>query len=122
LVNAGTIGRRELRKFPPEIIVGAMKLYLLELPISVCRYSSFTSDDLYDSLKMLYLSKTEDSAGNRLASIRNLLATMPTCHFYTLAFLTNYWNGLILHLSPQDIKVSKLAMVLAPFVLRPAVL
>jgi hypothetical protein len=42
MINSGSFGRRELRKFPPEIIVGVMKQYLLELPISVCRFISVT--------------------------------------------------------------------------------
>lgn len=115
LNSSPTVTRRILRKYPPETIVGAIKLFLIELPVSLC------CDDIYDTLKMLYLSKSDDSIENRLSSIRNLLATMPSSHFYTLAALVNYWNGLISHLDPNDSKISELASILGPFIMRPKV-
>jgi hypothetical protein len=38
-LDTGKISRKGLRKYPPETIIACMKLYLLELPISVCRYA-----------------------------------------------------------------------------------
>ena len=110
-----TVTRQILRKYPPEIIVGAMKLYLLELPISVCCY------DIYDSLKILYLSKADDSTENRLSSVRNILATLPSSHFYTLACLVQYWSGIISHLERNDPRISELSTVLGQYLLRPMV-
>ncbi|KAI8893329.1 Rho GTPase activation protein [Globomyces pollinis-pini] len=115
-LNSGTCSRKDLRKFPPEVIVGVVKQYLIELPDSVCCF------DIYESLKMIYLSKTDDSTANRLNSIRNLLATMPTSHFYTLAHLTAYWSSLINHLPSTDPKISHLANSLGSYVLRPEVM
>jgi len=109
------VTRGMLRKFPPETIVGAIKTYLLELPDSVC------SQELYESLKMLYLSKTDDSANNRISSVRNLLASMPSSHFYTLARLVSYWSGLIEALDVNDRRIGELCTVLGPYVLRPKV-
>jgi hypothetical protein len=40
LINCSNFGRKELRKYPPEVIVGVLKQYLLELPVSVCRFLS----------------------------------------------------------------------------------
>lgn len=116
LNSSPTVTRRILRKFPPETIVGAIKLFLLELPVSLC------CDDIYETLKMLYLSKSDDSIENRLSSIRNLLATMPSSHFYTLAALVNYWNSLIAHLEANDSKISELATTLGPYIMRPKVI
>ncbi|KAJ3260180.1 hypothetical protein HK103_001256 [Boothiomyces macroporosus] len=104
----------DLRKFPPEIIVAVLKQYLLELPVSLC------SDELYEPLKILYLSKTDDSR-SRLNSLRNMIATLPTCHFQTLTFLANYLNSLIINLDPNDIKITNLSNSLGSYILRPKV-
>ena len=109
------VTRGILRKFPPETIVGTLKLYLLELPDSIC------SQDLYESLKMLYLSKTDDSASNRISSVRNLLASMPSSHFYSLARLVSYWSGLVESIDVNDRRIGDFCAVLGPYVLRPKV-
>jgi hypothetical protein len=116
LLNSGNCKRSFLRKFPPEVIVGVLKQYLIELPISLC------TDDLYDSIKMIYLSKADDLQSNRLSSLRNMLATMPSAHFNTLGFLSLYWHSLVVHLPPGDNRIGALVSLLGPFILRPSVI
>lgn len=116
ILNNGTQNsRKSLRKFPPETIIGVLKLYLMELPVSL------VTDDVYESLKMLYLSKGEDKVSNRLGSVRNLLATMPTSHFYTLAYLVSYWNGMVV-LEESERKISMFCEMLGPYILRAQVI
>jgi hypothetical protein len=50
ILNSGTCLKKDLKRFSPEIIADAIKLYLLELPNSVC------SDEIYNPIKILYLS------------------------------------------------------------------
>ncbi|RKO97341.1 hypothetical protein CAUPRSCDRAFT_10979 [Caulochytrium protostelioides] len=70
-------------------LIGATQLYLIQLPISVCPH------EIYEPLKILYLSKTEQDMGTlRIGSLKSLLATLPTCYFQTLKALTIYWWGL----------------------------
>ena len=118
-LNRGIISRKHLRKYPPEIIVATIKMYLQELPVSLC------SDDIYDALKLLYLSskgfniETEDQTTMRLNSIRSLLATMPSCHLATLHYFMKYWHDLLKHSPNHGDKVSSLALLLGPILLRP---
>ncbi|KAI8929476.1 hypothetical protein BC831DRAFT_443776 [Entophlyctis helioformis] len=112
-LNTGFVRRKTLRKYPPEIIIGAMKVFLMELPTSVC------SEDVYEPLKLLYLSKADDVGGMRLNSLRNLLATMSSAHFHTLAFLVEHLHGLIAGLDASDPKVADLSTQLGPYLLRP---
>jgi RhoGAP domain len=115
LLNTSTnTSRKVLQKFPPETIIGVLKLYLMELPVSL------VTDDIYESLKMLYLSKGEDKVSNRLGSVRNLLSTMPQAHFYTLAYLVNYWNGIVV-IEESEQKISKFCDMLGPYILRAEV-
>ncbi|KAJ3324216.1 hypothetical protein HDV06_000255 [Boothiomyces sp. JEL0866] len=114
ILNNTSCNRNDLRKFPPEIIVAVLKQYLLELPVSLC------SDELYDPLKLLYLSKTDDSK-SRLNSVRNMIATLPTCHFQTLTYFVNYLNSLIINLDPNDIRITSLSNSLGSYILRPKV-
>jgi hypothetical protein len=73
---------KTLTKFPTPVIVGVIKQYLRELP------ESLIPQDFYTTLKLLYLSKSEDfDARTRNASVRALLATLPTCHYETLSML-----------------------------------
>ncbi|KAI8907167.1 hypothetical protein EDD86DRAFT_248040 [Gorgonomyces haynaldii] len=111
LLNNGKASRKALRKYPPETLVAVLKLYLLELPISV--------DEVYEPLKLLYLSKTEDLPQMRLSSLRSLLATLSTCHFATLYFFVQYWSTLTSGLPEQDPRIGELASVLGTLVLRP---
>lgn len=37
-LNSNTTDFKVLRKFPLPVIIGVLKQYLIELPISVCRY------------------------------------------------------------------------------------
>lgn len=112
-LNKGKVKRKVLRKYPPELIIGALKLYLMELPISVC------TDEMYDALKLLYLSKAEDAGDMRLNSLRNLLATLPSTYFHTLSFLASHWSALVSKLKPNDSRIAELSNVLGPYVLRP---
>nr|KAJ3422028.1 hypothetical protein HK105_001474 [Polyrhizophydium stewartii] len=112
-LNSGKVKRSVLRRYPPEIIIGVVKLYLMELPSSVC------SDDLYEPLKLLYLSKSEDVGTMRLNSLRSLLATMSSAHFHTLAFVVTYLRNMISGIDPADSRITDLSNVLGPYILRP---
>lgn len=50
LCDSGNIHRHELKKYPIAAVIGLFARYLLDLPNSLC------SDEIYDPLKILYLS------------------------------------------------------------------
>jgi hypothetical protein len=59
-----------------------IKQYFRELP------DSLIPQEMYTTLKLLYLSKSEDfDARTRAASVGALLATLPTSHYQTLSLL-----------------------------------
>ena len=60
--RSGLIYGKMFKKYPISVVVGLLKLYLFELPVSLCSYVSgnhlLTCDrhDIYEPLKLLYLS------------------------------------------------------------------
>ncbi|KAJ3299874.1 hypothetical protein HK104_006422 [Borealophlyctis nickersoniae] len=97
------------------VIVGVLKLYLIELPVSVCGH------EIYEPLKLLYLSKTDDMGNMRSSSLKSLLATLSPPHYQTLAALSAHWHKMVRHLNQNDPKIAELAQLLGPYVLRPKV-
>jgi hypothetical protein len=50
LCDSGDVHKNVLKKYPIAAVIGLLARYLLELPISLC------PDEIYDPLKILYLS------------------------------------------------------------------
>jgi hypothetical protein len=50
LCDSGDVHKNVLKKYPVAAVIGLLARYLLELPVSLC------SDEIYDPLKILYLS------------------------------------------------------------------
>ena len=87
-LNGANVKKRMLSKYPPLVIVGALKQYLIELPISLC------PDEVYLPLKMVYLSKTDNDATDRLNSVRNILGIVKlTSNHAKLPFSDIYVPG-----------------------------
>lgn len=66
-ISSGRIYTKALEDQPISVVVGLVKLYLFELPVSVCSYvffafthrrllTNYDSHDIYEPLKLLYLS------------------------------------------------------------------
>ncbi|KAJ1658798.1 Rho-GTPase-activating protein 8 [Dispira simplex] len=73
---------KQLRLFSPEIIVGALRLYLLELPDCLCTF------ELYDAVKALYNSRKKAMDPQALITcISNLLSGLPPANLITLRAL-----------------------------------
>ncbi|KAI8996714.1 hypothetical protein BC832DRAFT_567209 [Gaertneriomyces semiglobifer] len=104
-----------LQDVEPSLIAQALKMFLIELPISVC------SDEIYEPLKILYLSKADDSAPHRIASLRSMLHVLPTAHFQSLKLLGRHWHRSVKGLDPESKKIADLAQHLGHYVLRPCV-
>ncbi|KAJ1559398.1 hypothetical protein HK405_010782, partial [Cladochytrium tenue] len=85
------------------------------LPNSVC------SHEIYEPLKILYLSKSEEFAAMRTSSIKSLLATLSPPHYRCLMLLAYYWHGLTAGLDKEDPKLAELAQALGHLILRPRV-
>jgi hypothetical protein len=68
---------KQLRSFDVTTVIGALRLYLLELPECLCTFS------LYEPVKALY-KQEDDNVDLRLQMIRTMLMNMPTANFYTL--------------------------------------
>ena len=97
-------------------------LYLMELPDALVQF------DLYDSLKLLYLSKSEDFDFNlRIGSVKSLLSTLDSAHFYTLAWiiglLVDVFDGDCQSPGPSSLdkrnKITILYQTLARVMVRP---
>ncbi|KAI9088532.1 hypothetical protein DFS34DRAFT_313807 [Phlyctochytrium arcticum] len=108
---------KHLRRLPPSLLTNTLKLYLLELPISLC------ADDVYEPLKLLYLSKTDDFGPMRIASLRSLLATLSPAHYASLKTLSGYWHRRVVAAlnEPEDPRINDLAQAWGHVVLRARV-
>lgn len=114
-LNSSKATLKYLRRVPATLIISALKLYLIELPTSVC------SDEIYEPLKLLYLSKADDFGPMRVGSLRSLLATLVPVHYCTLRVLSAYWFKMVASLDPDDPRINDLAQHLGHYVLRPKV-
>ncbi|KAI9206099.1 uncharacterized protein BJ171DRAFT_498682 [Polychytrium aggregatum] len=112
-LNGGPLITKDIRKLPTQILVGVLKLYMVELPASVC------SHEIYEPLKLLYFSKTEDETPMRLTSLRSLLMTLTPAHFFSLAALTRHWSRMVESVDKADSRITEFTQYLGPIILRP---
>ena len=89
----------QLKKHKTNTLVGLLKLWLIQLPLSV------GSHELYEPLKVLYLSKSDEFISTRLGSIKSLLVTLSKPHLQCLTVLSNHWHGLTVGLDKDNPKV-----------------
>jgi len=102
-----------LKKYPLPIVIAALRMFLQELPVSV------VCNDVYDTLKMLYLSKSEDfDVKARTTSVASLLATLPTANYHTLSILAYYFCKLV---GKDDARILAISGVMGRVLLRPRV-
>ncbi|RKP13275.1 hypothetical protein BJ684DRAFT_10305, partial [Piptocephalis cylindrospora] len=113
-VNQGEkITLRQLRRYELSTVIGALRLYLMELPECLCTY------DLYYPIKTLYMSKTEEGDQMaRIRSLKDLLATIPPINYTTINVLLQHLHGMCEDLDYEDTYMSELAHVLGPLFLR----
>ncbi|KAJ3413158.1 hypothetical protein HDV05_008361 [Chytridiales sp. JEL 0842] len=86
-----------------------------KLPVSVC------SHEVYEPLKLLFLSKSDEFASMRIVSLKSLLATLSPPHYQTLMTICNHLVRLIESLDKSDKSISDLAQTVGPILLRPRV-
>ncbi|KAJ3215002.1 hypothetical protein HDU67_000955 [Dinochytrium kinnereticum] len=120
-----------IRKHPVTIIIGMIKLWLLQLPVSVCSY------EIYEPLKLLYLSKSEEFTSARIGSLKSLLATLPPAHYHTLSLLSGHWHKyvslsrapsgffgwsrVIESVDKEDHRITEFCQLTGPMILRPRI-
>ncbi|KAJ3286462.1 hypothetical protein HDU79_006465 [Rhizoclosmatium sp. JEL0117] len=111
------ISLAHLRERPTSDIVGLIKLWLLQLPGSVC------GDEVYEPLKLLYLSKSDEYAGMRSGSLKSLLSTLSQSSYSSLFALITHWQKLLAetNTASTDPKINDLSQVMGHLVLRPKV-
>ncbi|KAJ3216862.1 hypothetical protein HDU67_008864 [Dinochytrium kinnereticum] len=113
-VEGGGVKSASLKRHPPAVIAGVLRLYLVEAPVSLCSY------ELYEPLKMLYADDYENfDMEVRLKSVQSLLATLSPPHYETLRILMAYLHELVTPLDPLDERIPRLCWSLAPTILRP---
>ncbi|KAJ3242118.1 hypothetical protein HDU81_007872 [Chytriomyces hyalinus] len=102
---------------PMSDVIGLLKLWLQQLPGSVC------NNEIYEPLKLLYLSKSDEFAGMRSGSIKSLLTTLSPAHYNCLFALVSHWQKLFEETgtSKDDAKVAELSQVMGHLLLRPRV-
>lgn len=111
-LNEATSLKSVLKRYPLAIVVSTFKVYLQELPTSVI------CNEVYETVKMLYLSKTELDAKTRNASVVSLLSTMPSSHYHSLSLIIYYFHRLV---QGDTEKCRVLAGVMGRILIRPDV-
>ncbi|KAJ3395138.1 hypothetical protein HDU84_002712 [Entophlyctis sp. JEL0112] len=106
-------------------VIGLLKLWLLQLPSSLC------GDEIYDPLKLLYLSKSDEFAGMRAGSIKSLLTTLSPAAHHSLMALVSYWQYIDREARWDDLPdssrearemcLAELSQIMGPLILRPKV-
>ncbi|KAI8824953.1 uncharacterized protein EV422DRAFT_492556 [Fimicolochytrium jonesii] len=98
----------------PPLMIPMIKQYLYHLP------QSLVHPEIYDPLKLLYLSKTdEEEHHGRVGSLRSLLGVMPLIHWKATKELTGLLHELMLSFPGDDQKILDLAGSLGSAILRP---
>ncbi|KAI8844530.1 hypothetical protein BJ741DRAFT_588674 [Chytriomyces cf. hyalinus JEL632] len=104
----------------PVVVAGVLKLFLLELP------ASLITNELYDTLKMVYTASGPDSAvvpedeEIRLKTVSNLLTTLPVSHYETLTLVAGLLHKVISSIPPSPSKLNQLVHTITPCLLRPS--
>ncbi|KAJ3399040.1 hypothetical protein HDU80_008332 [Chytriomyces hyalinus] len=104
----------------PVVVAGVLKLFLLELP------ASLITNELYDTLKMVYTASGPDSAlvpedeEIRLKTVSNLLTTLPVPHYETLTLVAGLLHKVISSIPPFPSKLNQLIHTITPCLLRPS--
>ncbi|KAF9565332.1 hypothetical protein EC968_004169 [Mortierella alpina] len=115
--HGGKITQKLLRLFDVATVVGALRLYFLELP------GSLVNGEEYETVKIIYSSVSDDINDSkndaRISSIRNLLALLSSARFYTLYEVAKHVNALIKETSADDSFTNFVAHRWGPVFLRP---
>ncbi|TPX61850.1 hypothetical protein PhCBS80983_g00883 [Powellomyces hirtus] len=104
------------KPIPTTSAIPLIKHYLTHLP------TSLVHPEIYDPLKLLYLSKTDDDEHlTRVQSLASLLCTVPPVHWYATRDIVQAWIGCVrgLEQEQRDQAVVELANALGSLVLRP---
>ncbi|KAJ3195996.1 hypothetical protein HK101_010412 [Irineochytrium annulatum] len=115
-VDGRGIKSASIRRYPPAVIAGVLRLFFVEAPVSLCSF------EIYEPLKMLYANDHENfDIDVRLKSVESLLQTLSPPHFETLRLFTAYLHEMVKMIDPTDDRIPRLCWSLAPTILRPEV-
>ncbi|KAH3666725.1 hypothetical protein WICMUC_005542 [Wickerhamomyces mucosus] len=90
-----------LRKFPPEVVISVLKLYLLELP------NSLIPGEYYDLIKSIYLQfGNENDTKERINGIINVLKNLDRSNLSTLNSILTHFHRLLSIIKEKDSKLS----------------
>ncbi|KAI9012731.1 hypothetical protein BC832DRAFT_537619 [Gaertneriomyces semiglobifer] len=110
------VAMTQLARYDPKIVAGVLKLYLVELPISLC------PGEAYEGVGMLYSDDFRQLDDHiRITSIKSLLSTLTKPHFETLKLFLGYLHLITKDLPDTDDRILSLALILSPCILRPPV-
>ncbi|KAJ3160803.1 hypothetical protein HDU86_008163 [Geranomyces michiganensis] len=104
------------KPIPTATVVPLTRHYLSHLPQSVIH------PEIYDPLKLLYLSKTDDDEhSTRVLSLASLIGTMPVVHWAAARDIVRCWAGLIARFEEKEREgvIAELASALGHVLLRP---
>ncbi|WYZ38935.1 hypothetical protein EsH8_III_000849 [Colletotrichum jinshuiense] len=94
-------------------VASLLKLYLLELP------DSLVSSHVYEIVKTIYQTQTQDSDASRVSVLQQTLSQMRLTNIATLDACMNHFTRLIDLTSADEAYISTLATTIAPCILRP---
>ncbi|ORX96276.1 Rho GTPase activation protein, partial [Basidiobolus meristosporus CBS 931.73] len=114
-INQGCqVTLKQLREYDLKTIVGALKLYLLELPECLC------TSELYDAVKAIYApGEDDDEERARLGAIQNLLTALPPANKRSLKAIMGHLNQLLQDMSPEELFIPEICHNLGHTILRP---
>ncbi|KAI8883524.1 hypothetical protein K501DRAFT_333310 [Backusella circina FSU 941] len=103
-----------LQRYDLLLLTSIIRLYLMELPECLFTF------ELYEPYKLLYANQVQDK-DTRLTSISKLLATLPSCNYYTIHTLFSHFNKLVLKLKHDSQLSEKLSKTFSHTLIRPQV-
>ncbi|KAJ3172118.1 hypothetical protein HDU88_006932 [Geranomyces variabilis] len=104
------------KPIPTASVVPLTVHYLSHLP------QSLIHPEIYDPLKLLYLSKTDDDEhATRVSSLASLIGTMPVVHWAATRDIVRCWAGLVARFEEKEREnaIAELASALGHVLLRP---
>ncbi|KAJ3117754.1 hypothetical protein HDU96_005719 [Phlyctochytrium bullatum] len=114
-LDVETLKGVNMKRYPPLTVANVLRMYLVELPSSVCSY------EMYDAVKAIY-SKDDATADNteaRLKSLKSLIKTFTKPHMATLQVLATYFSEITKPVPPTDRRFKRFCWSIAPLILRP---
>ncbi|KAI9256394.1 hypothetical protein EDC94DRAFT_616308 [Helicostylum pulchrum] len=114
-VGSDLLNLEMVQKYESHLLVAVLRYFLLELPECLMTY------EFYDPVEALLGGNNNQDESLRLASFSNLIATLPSAHFATLAAIFENIARFVSEVDASDEIVHSICQSLGPVILRSRV-